>query len=80
MPWASSLSQELGRAQGWLKVTQWPAGSQNGPKLGPQAPPTIQNQIYWSEEEELVSNLGFYWAQRDHSLLLNSPPICPVLG
>lgn len=79
--WASALSQEPGGGQGWLKVTQWPAGSQAGPMPGPQAPPSLQTQICWSGEEgELVSNSGLHRAQRDCSLQLNNPPVCPVPG
>lgn len=74
-------SQEPGTGQGWLKITQWPAGSQTGPEPGPQAPPSIQNQSCWSGEEgKLVSNLGLHWAQSDCSLLLHSFSICRVPG
>lgn len=77
MSWVSALSQEPGGGQGWLKVTQWPAGSQAGPMPGPQAPPSLQTQICWSGEEgELVSSSGlqlgtegpFFAAQRSPCL------------
>lgn len=48
---ASAPSREPRGDQGWLKVTQWPAGSQAGPAPGLQAPPSLQTQICRGGEE-----------------------------
>jgi hypothetical protein len=60
--WAAELSQEPRGIQGWLKVTQWPAGSKTGPEPSLQLHP--QTQICWGWNEvgrtglQLGSSLG----------------------
>lgn len=74
-PWASAGSQESGARKRSRPGSRSPndhLAAGLGPEPGPQAPPSIQNQICWSGEEgEQVSNLGLHWAQRD--CFLQSP-------
>lgn len=78
MPWVPALRQEPTDYQGWLKVTQWPAGL---PRLDQsQAPGSallLAPKLLGLGDGELGSNQGLCWAQRSRSSPFNNPSCLP---